>query len=96
MELRQIHLSNLPDLETPAQKIRSDQDIEVWRTTSSYRDYSIFLQRLNESVVGYTLPWSSENPSDVRSASPSSQFLAKWTVGYTKSREYFGYVGHLD
>ncbi|KAK1219461.1 Serine/threonine-protein phosphatase 2A activator 1 [Marasmius sp. AFHP31] len=64
MEMNQVPLSDLPQLEIPTQKIRSDQDIEIWRSTRSYRDYSIFLRRLNESVVGFNLPWSSQHPSD--------------------------------
>ncbi|ESK87599.1 protein phosphatase 2a regulatory subunit 4 [Moniliophthora roreri MCA 2997] len=63
MELRRIPLSEIPNLETPTQKIHSDQDVQVWRTTQSYHDFSIFLRRLTESVVGYTLPWSSASPS---------------------------------
>lgn len=54
---------------TPSQKIRLDEDLDVWRTTTAYHDYSIFLRRLNESVVGYFLPWSSHTPSQVRTRS---------------------------
>ncbi|KAF9262490.1 Phosphotyrosyl phosphatase activator [Marasmius fiardii PR-910] len=64
MDIRQLSLSDLEEFEVPSQKIRSDHDIQFWRSTRSYHDYAIFLRRLNESVVGHYLPWSSENPSD--------------------------------
>ncbi|OAX41909.1 Phosphotyrosyl phosphatase activator, partial [Rhizopogon vinicolor AM-OR11-026] len=40
----------------PELKIRSDQDVEVWKSTRGYADYLLFLHRLSESVVGYMLP----------------------------------------
>ncbi|KAF9554569.1 Phosphotyrosyl phosphatase activator [Agrocybe pediades] len=63
-ELREITLSTLSGLQTlPTLKIKTDDDVEYWKTTQSYLDYMIFLRRLNESVVGYTLPWRSERSS---------------------------------
>ena len=63
--LRDIPLANVRTLETPGLKIKTDHDVEIWRTTRSYQDYAIFLRRLNEAVSGKFLPWSPPNPSQV-------------------------------
>ncbi|KAK0470358.1 uncharacterized protein EV420DRAFT_109028 [Desarmillaria tabescens] len=63
LQLRSIPLSKVPDLELPTQKIRSDEAVEAWKATRGYEDYSLYLRRLNEAVVGYTLPWESPNAS---------------------------------
>jgi hypothetical protein len=52
--LRQIELPILQDL--PELKIRTDQDVEVWKSTKGYADYLLFLHRLSEAVVDCTLP----------------------------------------
>ncbi|THU98369.1 Phosphotyrosyl phosphatase activator [Dendrothele bispora CBS 962.96] len=62
-ELPQIPLSLLEGLALPKQVIKTDHDVEIWRTTRSYKDYSVFLHRLTESVVGVFLPWSSDSHS---------------------------------
>ncbi|KAG5221391.1 Serine/threonine-protein phosphatase 2A activator [Salix suchowensis] len=54
--LRRVDVASLKGMPKPAQKIRFDSDVEVWRTTRSYQDYSIFLHRLTEAVVGQFLP----------------------------------------
>ncbi|KAG1736301.1 hypothetical protein EDB19DRAFT_1896072 [Suillus lakei] len=48
---RSVALRPFPEL-----KIRTDQDMEVWKSTKGYADYLLFLHRLNEAVVDYTLP----------------------------------------
>ncbi|KIK96289.1 hypothetical protein PAXRUDRAFT_826123 [Paxillus rubicundulus Ve08.2h10] len=55
-QLRQISLSELADARPPEPKIRSDEDVKYWKNTTGYNDYQLFLRRLNESVVGYTVP----------------------------------------
>ncbi|KAL4263905.1 Serine/threonine-protein phosphatase 2A activator [Pleurotus pulmonarius] len=55
-DLRRIDITSLKGMPKPAQKIRFDSDVEVWRSTRSYRDYSLFLHRLTEAVVGQYLP----------------------------------------
>ncbi|KZT27229.1 Phosphotyrosyl phosphatase activator [Neolentinus lepideus HHB14362 ss-1] len=55
--LRQISVSDIHQAHPPVLKIRSDQDVETWKHTRGYRNYAIFLQGLNESVVGIFLPW---------------------------------------
>ncbi|RDB25696.1 Serine/threonine-protein phosphatase 2A activator 1 [Hypsizygus marmoreus] len=59
-KLREIPISQVRGLRTlPKPRIKTDYDIEVWRTTRSFQDYAIFLRRLNEAVVGQYLPWNS-------------------------------------
>ncbi|KAF9034493.1 Phosphotyrosyl phosphatase activator [Hymenopellis radicata] len=56
VELRAIPLSDLASLEVPSQKIHSDYDVEAWKGTQGYKDYALYLRRLNEAVVGCYLP----------------------------------------
>jgi serine/threonine-protein phosphatase 2A activator len=68
LPLREVSLSELANLQVlPVPRIREDHDVEKWRNTVGYRDFNLFLRRLNESVVGYDLP------TDVSSLSPISQ-----------------------
>ena len=61
-DLRQISLSDLVDtVKSPEQKIRYDEDVAYWKHTIGYQDYQLFLRRLNESVVGYTVPRASDS-----------------------------------
>lgn len=54
LPLRQIEL---PILQVPPElKIRTDRDVEVWKSTKGYADYLLFLHRLSEAVVDCTLP----------------------------------------
>lgn len=65
-ELREIPLAEVSSFKSPPSlKIRTDDDVEYWKTTQPYLDYGIFLRRLNESVVGFALPWEPENQSPV-------------------------------
>jgi len=64
-QLREISLTQVSNFEPPALKIKSDDDAEYWKTTQSYIDYRVFLRRLNESVVGYSLPWEPNAHSQV-------------------------------
>ncbi|KAF9522834.1 hypothetical protein CPB83DRAFT_863876 [Crepidotus variabilis] len=60
-ELREIDLVSLSkSLDFPSLKIKTDEDVEAWKSTPSYQDLGLFLRRLNESVVGYDLPWRPE------------------------------------
>jgi len=60
--LRHISPENLEALKTlPTVKIRTDADVEAWKLTQGYSDYSLFLRWLNESVVGYSLPRTNDN-----------------------------------
>ncbi|CAL1715873.1 unnamed protein product [Somion occarium] len=57
--LRQIPISEAARLTPPKLRIKTDDDVACWRDTRGYHDYGLFLRRLNESVVGYFLPYSS-------------------------------------
>jgi serine/threonine-protein phosphatase 2A activator len=46
----------------PTLKIHLDRDVQHWRETRGYQDYALFLNRLNESVVGHLLPLPTEPP----------------------------------
>ncbi|KZT06068.1 PTPA-domain-containing protein [Laetiporus sulphureus 93-53] len=55
--LREVSIQELLVSDLPSKRIHTDYDVERWKSTRGYRDYGLFLRRLNESVVGYTLPW---------------------------------------
>ncbi|PSS34024.1 hypothetical protein PHLCEN_2v1928 [Hermanssonia centrifuga] len=78
--LRRILISTFSDIDTtPTQKIRTDEDVEAWRLTRGYQDFGLFLRRLNESVVGYVLPWSSPSSTPaVESLLAMLDTLDKW------------------
>lgn len=62
VELRQISLDAVRSLtDRPLLHIKTEEDVDAWKTTTSYRDYSIFLQRLTNSVSGCLLPWSTDS-----------------------------------
>ena len=64
--LRDISLSEVSSIpELPKAQIKTDEDLEHWKSMKSYRDYILFLRRLNESVVGTSLPWIPEHHSQV-------------------------------
>lgn len=65
LQLRDVSLSEIPTFDLPTNKIQTEEDVQTWRQTQAYQDLSIFLRRLNESVVGISLPWSTESPSPV-------------------------------
>ncbi|KAG9316112.1 hypothetical protein JVU11DRAFT_3786 [Chiua virens] len=63
-DLRQISLLGLVDtVKSPEQKIRYDEHVVHWKQTTGYHDYQLFLRRLNESVVGYTVSRAPDSDS---------------------------------
>jgi serine/threonine-protein phosphatase 2A activator len=54
--LSQISLSSLPSLPLPTLHIRTDADVEAWKSTTGYRDFGVWVRLLNESVVGVEVP----------------------------------------
>jgi hypothetical protein len=62
-ELRQVSLSRpiLP----PAKQIKTDSDVEEWKKSTGYKDYCLWVVRLNASVIGH------DNASII--ASPKSE-----------------------
>ena len=65
LPLRAVGIRELVKLDPPVTRIRTDEDVAYWKTTRGYQDFGLFLRRLNESVVGYSLPYE-EPMSDVR------------------------------
>jgi len=63
--LREIPLSDLLAKAPPIPKIKTEEDVEIWKTTRSYSDLGLFLQRLNQAVVGHYLPFTPQSPSQV-------------------------------
>ena len=59
LPLRHVSVSEVDKLPLSGQKIKTDDDVHAWKLTRGYQDYELFLRRLNESVVGRFLPWSS-------------------------------------
>ncbi|KAI5896141.1 PTPA-domain-containing protein [Schizophyllum commune H4-8] len=57
-EITPAEVDKLPEL--PSKKIKTDHDIDLWKTTRSYYDFSLFVRRLCESVVGRELPYEPE------------------------------------
>lgn len=63
--LREVPITIVPNIEhLPTLTIRTDTDVELWKQTTGYKDYALFLRRLNESVVGVTLPYD-DSPSEI-------------------------------
>ncbi|KAH6901268.1 serine/threonine-protein phosphatase 2A activator 1 [Coprinopsis sp. MPI-PUGE-AT-0042] len=64
-ELRKVTLEEIAQLGDlkPSLTIKFEEDVEKWKTTQSYQDFGIFLQRLSDSVVNVYLPWSPEHPA---------------------------------
>ncbi|KAF8071493.1 hypothetical protein FPV67DRAFT_875658 [Lyophyllum atratum] len=59
-QLREVPLSEVAAFKTlPGPKIKTDHDVQEWKKRRSYQDYAIFLRRLNEAVVGKSLPRAS-------------------------------------
>lgn len=65
LPLRAIAVHELLELDPPVTRIRTDEDVLYWKTTRGYQDFGVFLRRLNESVMGFNLPYE-EAMGDVR------------------------------
>ncbi|EPS94520.1 hypothetical protein FOMPIDRAFT_1169651 [Fomitopsis schrenkii] len=57
LALRAIAVHELLELDSPVTRIRTDEDVMYWKTTRGYQDFGLFLRRLNESVMGFNLPY---------------------------------------
>ncbi|KAF8494001.1 hypothetical protein F5888DRAFT_1795277 [Russula emetica] len=63
--LRYISPEDLIALQAwPTPKIQTDADVEAWKQTQGYSDYSIFLRWLSEEVVGCSLPRTNNDQSE--------------------------------
>ncbi|OCB84783.1 Phosphotyrosyl phosphatase activator [Sanghuangporus baumii] len=54
--LPKVKAEDAKNLEAPTLKIRTDTDVESWKSTEGYQNYLLFLHRLSEAVVGHVLP----------------------------------------
>lgn len=70
--LREISIASLDPSDTPVLRIKTDEDVELWKQTRGYQDYGLFLRRLAESVVGYDLPYTALPPDEVSFILPIS------------------------
>ena len=78
-DLRQIPLSDLDTLKSPKLKIHYNEDIAHWKDTVGYHDYQLFLCRLNESIIGYTVPPASNSDEDCSQVGEGAPLLP-WPV----------------
>ncbi|KAI9067713.1 Phosphotyrosyl phosphatase activator [Trametes sanguinea] len=77
--LREISVSELQSKEPPVLRIKTDEDVELWKGTRGYQDYGLFLRRLAGSVVGYELPYSDPDPDkNVAAVIDMLDQLDKW------------------
>lgn len=82
----QIPLSSLPQpLLSPVPAIKSEEDVHIWHKTRGYRNYGLFIRRLNEAVVGHELGEAGEDHSQVCTSTPCSWFFpASALIGFMK------------
>ncbi|KAG8834040.1 Serine/threonine-protein phosphatase 2A activator 1 [Serendipita sp. 399] len=53
-ELHEISLSR--PIQPPTKRIQVDRDVDAWKKTTGYKDYCLWVVRLNASVVGLDIP----------------------------------------
>ncbi|EIN03933.1 Phosphotyrosyl phosphatase activator [Punctularia strigosozonata HHB-11173 SS5] len=76
--MRTVSLEDLAGSTIPELKIKDDLDVEAWKGTRGYADYSLFLRRLCESVVGYNLPYDSNTTSPINRLLTVLAELSSW------------------
>lgn len=52
--LRSISLTR--PIQPPRKIIKDDADVETWKHTTGYKDYSLFISRLNNAVLERDIP----------------------------------------
>ena len=67
MNFLQVNAGTLPS-EPPTRLIHTEEDVARWHRSKGYQEYLLFIQVLNEAVVGHDLPDSSPS-SHVRARS---------------------------
>lgn len=95
--LRAITVHESLKVDPPVTKIRTDEDVVYWKMTRGYQDFGLFLRRLNESVVGFSLPYE-EPMSDVRTRQslPNVRSLTLNVLGDNEHDRSLGYPRRLD
>jgi hypothetical protein len=53
-QLRAVSLTR--PISPPTKRIRDDGDVADWHKTIGYKDYCLWVVRLNASVIGYDIP----------------------------------------
>ncbi|CCA73849.1 related to RRD1-Resistant to Rapamycin Deletion (protein phosphatase 2A regulator activity) [Serendipita indica DSM 11827] len=59
-ELRKVSLTR--PIAPPSHRIRQDRDIDAWKKTTGYKDYCLWVVRLNSSVIGQDIPTVAGTP----------------------------------
>jgi serine/threonine-protein phosphatase 2A activator len=96
-QLRRITLSEVTECkDLPRPRIKTDYDLESWKKTRSYRDFAIFLRRLNEAVVGHYLPSNTEPSSEVIRPYVSVLCSVNLVSGHRETCGTFGYARWVD
>lgn len=52
--LRSISLTR--PIQPPRRIIKEDAEVDTWKHTTGYKDYSLFVSRLNDAVIGRDIP----------------------------------------
>jgi serine/threonine-protein phosphatase 2A activator len=52
--LRSISLTR--PIQPPRKIIKDDADVEAWKHTTGYKDFSLFISRLNSAVIERDIP----------------------------------------
>lgn len=65
--LPEVRPEDFKQLSNPLLRIKTEEDVHIWKTTPGYQNYLLFLHRLSESVVGHTIP---DSPVDKATLSP--------------------------
>ncbi|KAH7101968.1 Phosphotyrosyl phosphatase activator [Auriculariales sp. MPI-PUGE-AT-0066] len=73
--------ADLASLEIPVTRIRTDEDVEIFKQTTGFRDYALFVRRLNDAVRGHTGTY--ELTSEESAASQLVRMLRE-LAGWTK------------
>jgi serine/threonine-protein phosphatase 2A activator len=52
--LRSVSLTR--PIQPPRRIIKDDADVETWKHTTGYKDYNLFVSRLNDAVIEQDIP----------------------------------------
>jgi serine/threonine-protein phosphatase 2A activator len=52
--LRSVSLTR--PIQPPRKIIKDDVDVETWKQTTGYKDYCLFVSRLNDAIIGRDIP----------------------------------------
>lgn len=80
--LPRIALDTIPSLTSPTPLIRSEADVGEWHKSEGFANYELFVQRLNEAVVGHNLGEELEESSPVSQLSVPSIMSLTYRFAY--------------